>query len=251
MECTEEYKYQLQFRNWTTCIDRLNINKKDTILDLGCSIGHVTRLLADKAGQVIGIDNNPELLKEARTNSKADNINYLQMDLKSGNYGTLPPADGIWSSYVAAYFPDLGNILLKWKGLLKPGGWIALTEMNDLFGHEWLQSATRQLFRKYYTLSKRLNLYDFEMGNKLKDHLTDCGFRIVHEENLSDPELTFQGPAKPEVLKSWEHRFDRMHEFRKYAGDPTFKAIKQEFLDSLADENHQSNTRVAFVIGRK
>lgn len=247
----EEYKNQSNFRNWNSYIEHLPIDSQDKIIDFGCSIGVVTKLLANNALQVFGIDNNPVLLEEAKIISSSDNIDYINMDLSSANYEELPLVDGIWSSFVAAYFPDFTIILNKWINLLKPNGWMAITEMSDLFAHEPLSQSTRDIFRKYYDRQRKNNVYDFEMGSKLKNYLTSCGLSIVHEENKFDQELSFNGPAKPEVLKSWESRFDRMIKFKEYVGENKFQSIKSEFMDCLSDKNHRSNTIVKFILAKK
>jgi hypothetical protein len=89
------------------------------------------------------------------------------------------------------------------------------------------------------------------MGSSLKDFITNLGLSIIHEEDKLDRELTFNGPAEPEIRKSWEYRFDRMAGFREYLGDKQFNALKNEFLDCLSDEHHTSNSFVKFIVAKK
>ena len=250
MKLTEEYKRQSTWRNWDAYIKQLPIDNQDTILDLGCSIGVVTKLLANKALRVIGIDNNPELIKEAIYANSAENINYSCIDLASINNQELPLSNGIWTSFVASYFPDFASILSNWLNFLKPNGWIAIVEMSDLFAHEPLSQFTRDTFKEYYERQRRNNMYDFEMGSKIKDFLINCGLSIVHEENKFDSELTFNGPAEPQILKAWECRFDRMVKFKEYLGEMIFHKIKKEFLDCLSNEKHSCRTIVKFIIAK-
>jgi 2-polyprenyl-3-methyl-5-hydroxy-6-metoxy-1,4-benzoquinol methylase len=77
MTLTEEYKNQNTWRNWETYIECLPIGGSETILDLGCSNGFVTKLLAQRASQVIGIDMNADLLNEACTENGMHNIQYI------------------------------------------------------------------------------------------------------------------------------------------------------------------------------
>jgi len=65
MSIVEEYKNQMFWRNWISYIEKLPIKDSDTILDLGCANGEVTKLISERCLQVIGIDFNSELLKEA------------------------------------------------------------------------------------------------------------------------------------------------------------------------------------------
>ncbi len=57
--------------------------------------------------------------------------------------------------------------------------------------------------------------YDFKMGGKLRGFVKNCGLSIIHEEDIFDSELAFEGPAEPGITKSWESRFDRMVKFRE------------------------------------
>jgi ubiquinone/menaquinone biosynthesis C-methylase UbiE len=251
MDLTEEYKRQSSWRDWISYVEKLPIDKGDTILDLGCSIGSVTGLLAKKALRVIGIDNNPELLKEANRINLSDNVTFVLSDLLSIKKMELPSADGIWTSFVPAYFPDFFPVLLSWLKLLKPGGWIGLVEMSDLFAHEPLNPSTREVFQQYYERQYKNRVYDFKMGEKLKDFVLNSGLSIVHEEDKYDKELAFTGPADDDILKAWETRFERMIKFKEYFGNESFSRIKNDFLDSLKNQHHITKTIVKFIIARK
>ncbi len=251
MRLIEEYRNQSSWRDWPSYIDHLPVKYQDIVLDLGCSIGIVTKLLSKKANQVFGIDNNPELINEAINYNSSENTNFILYDLKSIQNKDLPLADGIWTSFVAAYFPNFGSIIIKWLGLLKPNGWIAIVEMDDLFAHEPLSMSIHDTFNEYYERQCNSNMYDFKMGGRIKDYLLNQGLLIIHEENKFDKELTFNGPAEPLILKAWENRFDRMFMFKEYVGDDSFNRIKREFINCLSAENHISKTIVKFIIARK
>ena len=251
MKLKDEYKSQNDWRNWTPYIESLSIDEMSFLLDLGCGIGTVTKLLSKIATHVIGIDFNPELLQEAEFINSANNIEYKICNLKNIDKLNLPKVDGIWTSFVAAYFPDLSPILNKWLSLLKSDGWIAVVEMSNLFGHYPLSQATKNIFKEYYDRQCLNNVYDFEMGWKVKKFLIDSGLSIIHEENKYDKELTFMGPAEPKILEAWENRFDRMILFKKFLGKERFLQIKTEFLGCLSDQNHKSGTEVKYIIAKK
>ncbi len=59
------------------------INSEEKILDIGCATGNLTELLGEKTKNVIGIDLDKELLKEAKEkhpNLKFENMNMLKID---------------------------------------------------------------------------------------------------------------------------------------------------------------------------
>lgn len=59
-------------------IKKLNINKNDTILDIGCGQGYGSYLLSQYADEVYGLDLNRNFVKYAYDNFKKDNIHFLQ-----------------------------------------------------------------------------------------------------------------------------------------------------------------------------
>ena len=251
MSLSEEYKNQSDWRNWDMYLDMLPFGQNDTILDLGCGVGMVTKLLAQKSKYVIGIDFNPELIQEAKFSNSAQNIKYIISDLNKIHKLDIPKVDGIWTSFVAAYFPDFTPILNHWLKFLKPHGWIAIVEMADLFAHVPLSQTSHDIFKEYYTRQIKNGTYDFEMGFKIKDYVINSGLSIVHEENEFDQELTFNGPAEPGILKAWEDRFNRMNVFKDYLGEHNFFNIKKEFLDCLSNKEHKSSSIVKFIVAKK
>jgi trans-aconitate methyltransferase len=131
-DISHEYKRQSAWRNWNSYVKELPILPSNLILDLGCGTGDVTVLLAQRASNVIGIDLNKDIIAFATKENYCPNIQYLCTDLNKVNEINLPLVDGIWSSFAAAYFPDFKSCLTNWINLLKPNGWIALVEVNDL-----------------------------------------------------------------------------------------------------------------------
>ena len=67
-------------------IDRLDIQRGSTILDLGCGTGGLTKVLAEKVGaegKVVAVDPDGERLKVAREKYSASNIEYIQANDKT------------------------------------------------------------------------------------------------------------------------------------------------------------------------
>lgn len=250
MSLTQEYTNQNQWRNWEQYIDKLPIQAEDVVLDMGCSLGFVSRLLAKKAKKVIGIDLNDQLIRKAQTLYSATNIDFRIGNLSEiGSLG-LPVADGIWSSFTAAYFVDFESVLDTWLALLKPGGWIALIEINDLLGHGPISKYSQDIFKSFYKHQLRKGLYDFEMGSKLKNYLDIKNLQVIYEASVYDKELAFNGPAEPQIVDSWKMRFSRMKLMQEFLGKESHNVL-DEFMQSLADKGHFCNSEVKFLIARK
>ena len=141
MSLAEEYARQFAWRAWPEILGALPPLRGSTILDLGCGAGDLAAELAGRGARVVGFDLDDGLLEAARSRGLRD------AEFRRGDLRTLraagPAADGIWSSFAAAYFPDLAPVLEGWGRLLRPGGRIALTEVDDLFGHEPLDARAK------------------------------------------------------------------------------------------------------------
>lgn len=245
MALASEYKKQFGWRDWPTIFDALPPLQGQTVLDLGCGVGDLAAQFVARGARVIGVDRNEELLYEARSRQLPN------AEFRTANLRTLPDlgiaADGLWCSYAAAYFPDLPTVLSVWAKNLRFGGWIALTEIDDLFGHEPLSVRTKALFREYAERVLAAG-YDVHMGRKLRSYLVHSGFALTKMLTLNDQELSFSGPARPDVMEGWRARFGRMKLLRDICG-PDIDQVQAEFLGCLERSDHTSIANVYCCIG--
>ncbi|MFN0151757.1 MAG: class I SAM-dependent methyltransferase [bacterium] len=234
-------KKQFGWRDWPTVFDALPPLHGQTVLDLGCGVGDLAAEFVARGARVIGVDMDETLLREARSRQLAN------AEFRVANLHTLPDlgitADGLWSSFAAAYCPDLPAALTTWARNVRSGGWVALTEIDDLFGHEPLAGRTKALFRAYAEDSLAAGRYDFHMGRKLRGHLERSGFTVSKMLALEDQELSFDGPARPDVLDAWRARFNRMELLRDFCG-PDIDQVQNEFLGCLERADHTSVAKV-------
>ena len=248
MTLADEYAQQLAWRDWGTALSALPPLDGVRVLDLGCGVGDLSAELSARGARVLGIDMNGELLAVARSRNIA-NAEFRQVDLRDlASLGL--EVDGIWCSFLAAYFSDLSSKLQEWGGSLASGGWIALTEIDDLFGHEPVSVRTSSLLASYAEDGQVAGRYDFHMGGKLSEHLTRAGFEVREHLTLSDREFSFDGPAEPAVLEGWRRRFERMQLLRSSLG-PEWETVRDDFLGCLEREDHRSRARVHCCIGVK
>lgn len=247
MSLASEYQQQFPWRAWSQALDQLPPLEGRTVLDLGCGAGDLSAELAARGAWVTGVDLQEELLAEARSRGLAG-ARFLAADLRA-----LPAlesaADGIWCSFAAAYFPDLVPVLEHWKRRLKVGGWIALVEIDDLFGHRPLPGPTADLLSAYARASLAAGRYDFHMGGKLRRHLEGAGFQVERELELPDRELSFNGAAAPEVILAWRRRLGRMRLLKEHCG-PAFPRVEEDLLNCLGRADHIAVARVCYLVAR-
>ena len=243
MSLVNDYKKQYGWRDWPTVFKSLPSLQGKTVLDLGCGIGDLAAELVAHGAYVIGVDVNEELIHEAQSR-QIPNTEFRLGDLrKSYDFGIA--ADGLWCSFAAAYFPDLPTVLTEWVQNLKPEGWIALTEIDDLFGHEPLSDRTKALLKTYTQDALIAGRYDFYMGRKLQEYLLCSSFTVLKVLQLEDQEFSFSGSATLGVLDSWRSRFNRMKLLHNFCGSD-YEQVQEEFLHCLTRNDHISTAKVYF-----
>ena len=248
MNLSSEYRQQFGWRAWPKILEALPPVRGQIVLDLGCAAGDQAAEFAARGARVIGVDTDHELIEEARSR-KLSNADFCQVDLRTlPDFGVM--ADGLWCSFGAAYFPELRTMLEAWSRNIRPGGWIALTEIDDLFGHQPLGARAKALLDEYAREALVAKRYDFHMGRKLRGHLERSGFEVSRVLTVVDQELSFDGPAQPEVVDAWRSRIDRMKLLRTFCGDE-FENVREEFLGCLARADHRSLAKVYCAIARK
>lgn len=243
-----DYRQQYGYRDWARIFQALPDITDQKVLDLGCGIGDQAAALAARGARVTGVDANEELLAEARSR-KIVHAEFRLLNLKDA-FVLDTMFDGLWCSFAAAYFPNLSEVLERWAKHLRPGGWIALTEIDDMFGHEPLTDRSRALLESYVQDSLAADRYDFRMGHKLRKYLEIAGFAIEQEFCVPDSELAFDGRADTDVLVSWRNRFERMKLLQIHCG-PEFDLVREDFLACLARDDHRAHAKVCCVVARR
>lgn len=101
-------------------------------LDYGCGTGLVTLLLSPDLGQVIAADSSAgmlEVLAGKLRDVGADNVTTRLVDLTTDGHD-LPPVDFVFSSMTFHHLPDPAAVLGKLAALVRPGGWVAIADLD-------------------------------------------------------------------------------------------------------------------------
>lgn len=121
----------------------LELGPEDTVLDIGCGVGRLTRALAARAGHVYGLDVSREMLTFAEQyNHELANVEWVHGD----GVGLAGVADasvnGCFSHVVFQHIPDseitLGY-LPEMGRVLRPGGWALFQVSTDPEVHRRLR----------------------------------------------------------------------------------------------------------------
>jgi SAM-dependent methyltransferase len=118
-------------------LDELEIPLSDTdeLVEIGCGVGRLTRVLAARAARVTAVDVSAEMLARARElNPQLANVAWVHGDGRS--LADIPDAsaDGCFSHVVFQHLPDpeltLGYVR-EMARVLRPGGWAAFGVSTD------------------------------------------------------------------------------------------------------------------------
>jgi len=256
-ECAlaQEYERQDVLRPWDRMIAHLERSVGEAsglIYDLGCGAGPVSVRFARKAA-VIGVDLDPQMVACSKLNCPGSHFQVANLGgLRQSFSGDWPAADGVWSSFVPAYFPGDGleAAISDWASLLKPGGWLCLIEIDGLFS---AHSPLGQYASGFESLDRSLAGYDAFAGKRLEAACAACGLTLMDHSEWLDQELYFDGPAGNDQVAAWTARLSRpgiRARCEEVFGDSADGA-RAAFLDCLQCDQHASQGRVHMVICSK
>jgi ubiquinone/menaquinone biosynthesis C-methylase UbiE len=89
-------------------VELAQIGPTDTVLDLGCSIGGMTRVVHDKGAFVTGMDTSDEMLSMARMRSPESWLGGARIRFEQRNVATdpLPPATAVTAAFLMHEMPS-------------------------------------------------------------------------------------------------------------------------------------------------
>jgi SAM-dependent methyltransferase len=127
----------------------VSVGADDAVVEIGCGLGRITRVLAARARRVVALDVSDEMLAQARRhNPDLPNVEWVLGDGRS----LTPVADGSVDACVSVvvlqHVPDPEITLDYVRDLgraLRPGGWAALQVSDDPDIHRPRQSAAQRL----------------------------------------------------------------------------------------------------------
>ena len=118
----------------------LTLDGTETVLDIGCGVGRLTRALAARTKYVCGIDVSNEMLALAKQhNADLDNVQWIHGDGKSLDGVGDSSVDGCFSHVVFQHIPDPTitlDYVREMGRVLRPGGWALFQVSTDPVVHQ-------------------------------------------------------------------------------------------------------------------
>lgn len=117
---------------------------KGKILDAGCGVGIITKLLAEKFPTVYAIDIGKKEIARAKRENKAKNVHFAQMDITKTKF-----KPNFFDSIVCLEViehTDADKTLEEFRRILKKNGTLILSTPNR---KRWQKRVENGLFKKY------------------------------------------------------------------------------------------------------
>ncbi|MBB4663568.1 class I SAM-dependent methyltransferase [Conexibacter arvalis] len=106
-------------------LERLELDGGETVLDLGCGTGRITRALLERLpdGRVIAVDGSAAMVAAARENLPAERATVVHSDLLALDLAGLPgiPADAAISTATFHWIADHDALFARVRDQLRPG----------------------------------------------------------------------------------------------------------------------------------
>jgi len=180
-------------------VSRLDVGPRDTVLDVATGTGAVASELLEQSGcTVVGLDQSPEMLAEARRRLPAS------VTLVEGRAEQLPFPDAAFDAltftYLLRYVTDPGATLRELARVVRPGGTIAGLEFAvprgvwrplwEVYVRAGLPLAGRALARGWAEVGDFLGpsirgFYERYPEPTLLELWWDAGIRDLHARRLS------------------------------------------------------------------
>ncbi len=174
--------------------DLLEIGADEHLLDIGSGIGGPARYFAHRFGcRVTGIDLTAEFCDVARTLTQSLGLE-TRVDFELGNALAMPFADasfdGAYSMNVSMNIADKGGFYREIHRVLKPGGWLMLSEIAKGAGGDpqyptpWASSAQTSFL---------------STPEETRSGLAAAGFDVVQLRSTRDLALAFGARSRAMV----------------------------------------------------
>jgi demethylmenaquinone methyltransferase / 2-methoxy-6-polyprenyl-1,4-benzoquinol methylase len=180
-------------------VSRLPVGPDDTVLDVACGTGAVAlELVRQKGCSVVGVDQSPEMLAEARRRAPATRFveaSAQQLPFEDASF------DGLTAAYLLRYLDDLPAGLQELARVLRPGATASLLDFGvppspfgrvawDVWVDVGLPLAGRAISPGWHEVGRFLggSIRDFDERwpvPRLLAALREAGFEDVQARRLS------------------------------------------------------------------
>jgi trans-aconitate methyltransferase len=188
---------------WKAAQDMLALlapRKGERVLDLGCGPGQLTHAIAETGADVLGIDNSPQMIEQARANYPD-----LRVELADGvSFRFDTPFDAVFSNAALHWMTRPTEVAARVFEALKPGGRF-VAEMGGKGNVHGIHSAITRAVRKagHMAVAESSLLYFPSLGEYARV-LENAGLRVTYAVHFDRPTRLEGGE---QGLRTWIRMF--------------------------------------------
>jgi trans-aconitate 2-methyltransferase len=113
-----DQKHAFIFQYGKDVLAMLNPQAGETIIDLGCGTGHLTKAIADAGAQAVGLDSSDSMVTQAQ--ALYPDVPFRLADAR--DFTVEEPVDAVFSNATLHWIPQAEEVIACISKALKPGG---------------------------------------------------------------------------------------------------------------------------------
>jgi SAM-dependent methyltransferase len=173
---------EMSYKNYTVASHPVRIFQKEfiqkhldesyTVLDLGCSAGEITNMIAEKAKKVIGIDYSKADIEKAKQTHKKSNLEFYHGEALAFLAGNKEHFDVLILAHILEHLDNPKEFISAFKNYFR-FIYIELPDFDKTFLNYYRKDLNMQL---NYTDDDHVSEFD---RYELENLLTECNITIV------------------------------------------------------------------------
>jgi len=171
-------------------VKHFNIKPSDRILDIGCGTGQVALAMEGKCKEMVCMDPDPEMLKQAKRDTKNSKIKLTWINRDAKDLGDIRKEAGTFKVATicrAFHWMDQEQVLKDLDGLIDEDGGIAVFgDWSIWTGPEVWQRAMREVVQKYLGKERRAGNKIFKQSDeRWEDIIASSSFKFIKIKQVS------------------------------------------------------------------
>jgi len=233
-------------------IRHFDIKPSDRILDIGCGTGQVALAMEGKCGEMVCIDPDPEMLKQAKKATKNCKMKVAWFNSDSGDLEKIKEEVGIFKLAMicrAFHWMDQKKVLEDLNNLITEDGGIAIFGDGSFWtGNEKWQETTKNIIQKYLGEKRCAGKGKFREHEELwEDILARSMFKYVNTHNVP---IVRNWNIESIIGYLFSTSFAASHLFGDQL-DKFKKEIKTTLLTLNSEGVFQENAAWTIILGKK